>query len=68
MKTNFCSKKYDITKIDEDNKSFHLIICFHVLEHILDDDKAIKELYRILKKNGILIIQVPLKSGKTYKT
>ena len=25
------------------------------------------ELYRILKKNGILIIQVPLKPGKTYE-
>ena len=57
----FAQKKYDITNIDEGDKSFHLIICFHVLEHILDDDKAIKELYRILKKNGVLIIQVPLK-------
>ena len=63
----FAQKKYDITNIDEGDKSFHLIICFHVLEHILDDDKAIKELYRILKKNGVLIIQVPLKSGKTYE-
>jgi ubiquinone/menaquinone biosynthesis C-methylase UbiE len=63
----FAQKKYDITKIDENNQSFHLIICFHVLEHVLDDEKAITELYRVLKKNGILIIQVPLKPGKTYE-
>ena len=63
----FAQKKYDITNIDEGDKSFHLIICFHVLEHVLEDDKAITELYRILKKNGILIIQVPLKPGKTYE-
>ena len=63
----FAHKKYDITKINESDKSFHLIICFHVLEHVLEDEKAITELYRILKKNGILIIQVPLKPGKTYE-
>ncbi len=63
----YAHKKYDITKINESDKSFHLIICFHVLEHVLEDEKAITELYRILKKNGILIIQVPLKPGKTYE-
>ena len=63
----FAQKKYDITKIDENDQRFHLIICFHVLEHVLEDEKAITELHRILKKNGILIIQVPLKPGKTYE-
>ena len=63
----FAKMKYDITNIDESDKSFELIICFHILEHILEDDKAITELYRVLKKNGILIIQVPLKPGKTYE-
>lgn len=63
----YAQKKYDITNIDVSDNSYHLIICFHVLEHILDDGKAIKELNRILKKNGALIIQVPLKTGKTYE-
>ena len=44
-----------------------MIICFHVLEHILNDQKAIKELYRILKENGVILIQVPLKEGLTYE-
>lgn len=60
-------KSYDITQINEADQSFDLIICFHVLEHILEDKKAIKELNRILKNNGHLLIQVPLKKGGTYQ-
>jgi len=63
----YAEKNYDITEIEEKDNSFDLIICFHVLEHILEDDKAINELHRILKKNGVLIIQVPLKKGTTYE-
>ena len=60
-------KSYDITQINEADRSFDLIICFHVLEHILEDKKAINELNRVLKNDGHLLIQVPLKTGKTYQ-
>jgi predicted SAM-dependent methyltransferase len=63
----FAQKNYDITKINEADQSFDLIICFHVLEHILEDKKAIKELNRVLKNDGHLLIQVPLKKGETYQ-
>ena len=46
------------------NNSFNLIFCNHVLEHITDHEKAISELYRILKKGGILIAQVPIDFSK----
>ena len=36
------------------------IICIAVLEHVYDDELAIKELHRVLKKKGIAILQVPL--------
>ena len=39
-------------------------MCNHVLEHIPDHNKAISELYRILKKGGILIAQVPIDFSK----
>lgn len=39
---------------------YDLFICSHVLEHVKDDGKAMKELWRILKKDGIGIILVPL--------
>ena len=46
--------------------AFDIAICFHVLEHIKDDAPAIKELARVLKKGGELLLSVPLKSGNTH--
>ncbi len=50
----------DITNISYDDNYFDVILCNHVLEHIPDDDRAIKELYRVLKPNGWAILQVPI--------
>lgn len=47
----------DITDIQLPNDQFDCIICYHVLEHIPDDKKAMKELYRVLKPGGWAIIQ-----------
>ncbi|MEM6879542.1 MAG: methyltransferase domain-containing protein, partial [Bacteroidota bacterium] len=49
----------DLTNNSLTEKSFDLIICYHVLEHIQDDQKAISELYRLLKPNGCALIQTP---------
>ena len=52
--------KGDLTSTNFKNESFDLIICNHVLEHIEDDKSALDEMYRILKYNGISILQVPI--------
>ncbi len=54
-------QKVDITKIPFENDWFDLILCNHVLEHIPDDRKAMKELFRVMKKGGHGIFQVPIK-------
>lgn len=59
--------KYDITNIDISDKQVDLIICYHILEHIVDDVKAMKELYRILKNGGVCVIQTPFKEGDIYE-
>ena len=59
--------QFDIQKISIESESYDLIICFHVLEHIPDDRKAISELYRVLAKNGTALIQVPFKEGETIE-
>lgn len=43
------------------NNTFDLITCIDVIYHqsIKDDNLAFNELYRVLKKNGLLIIRVP---------
>ena len=45
---------------------FDIIICFHVLEHIIDDTKAISEIKRVLKPNGLAFISVPIRGSSTY--
>jgi SAM-dependent methyltransferase len=59
----------DICALPFINHSFDLIFCNHVLEHIPDHIKAMKELYRVLQKGGTLIAQVPLeeKREKTFE-
>ena len=53
--------KADITDLHiYDNESFDILLCSHVLEHVSDDKKAISELFRILKKDGLGIIVVPI--------
>lgn len=42
------------------DEEFDMVICNHVMEHIEDDRKAMRELYRVLKKGGKGIIQVPM--------
>ena len=52
-----------------EEEQFDLILCNHVLEHIEDDIKAMQELFRVLKKGGTLIAQVPMdeNSAKTLE-
>jgi SAM-dependent methyltransferase len=54
----------DVTSINFEQNHFDFLICNHVLEHVQDDKKAMKECYRVLKKGGIAIFSVPL-SGKS---
>ena len=48
---------------------YDVVFCNHVLEHIPDDKKAMQELFRVLKKGGFGIFQVPqdLKRDITFE-
>ena len=41
------------------NESFDSIVMLEVIEHLKNPEKAIKEIYRILKKKGQVIISTP---------
>lgn len=47
--------------------NFNFAICTEVIEHIKDDQKAVKSIYDILKKNGIVIFSTPSKNAPLYK-
>jgi SAM-dependent methyltransferase len=60
--------KMDITNIRYPDGSFDVIYCSHVLEHVLEDRKAMREFYRVLKSNGWAILLVPINEPvKTYE-
>ena len=58
--------KADICDLPIKDNTYDFILCNHVLEHILDDNKAISELHRVLKKDGVGIFQVPIDMKKEF--
>ncbi len=61
--------KADICALPFEDNTFDVILCNHVLEHIPDDQKAMKELFRVMKPGGWGVFQVPqdLKRDKTFE-
>lgn len=49
----------DVHDIKIENDVFDTTVAIQVLEHCRDPAKAIKEMHRVLKKGGIMIISVP---------
>ncbi len=59
--------KIDLTDIQYPAESFDIILCSHVLEHILDDRKAMAEMLRVLKPKGWVNVQVPIYGPTTFE-
>jgi SAM-dependent methyltransferase len=49
----------DATNLPFTNDSFDILIANHILEHIPEDVKAMKEMFRVLNAKGLAILQVP---------
>lgn len=47
------------SKTNRTSNSYDIIFCSQVLEHVPDPNESFKEIYKILKKNGIAIISTP---------
>jgi SAM-dependent methyltransferase len=58
--------RMDITNIQLPDNSLDVIFWSHVLEHIPDDRKAMRELHSALKPTGWAAIMVPLRDEKTF--
>jgi len=59
--------RMDITDIEYPDQSFDVIYCSHVLEHVQDDGKAMREFCRVLKADGWAILLVPITSEVTIE-
>jgi SAM-dependent methyltransferase len=49
----------DLQAIDRPDARYDLVICNHVLEHVADDRRGLRELLRITRPNGCVQITVP---------
>lgn len=57
----------DVTDIPYPDGSFDVILCSHVLEHVPDDRKAMRELARILADDGWALLMVPIEGSETFE-
>ena len=58
--------KADICNLPFKDNEFDMILCNHVLEHIPDDTKAMKELFRVMKVGGMGVFQIPQDLNRTH--
>ena len=60
---------FDVQQIPLEAESFDAIICNHIMEHVEDDGKALRELYRILRRGGwgVILSPVELEREKTFE-
>jgi SAM-dependent methyltransferase len=63
------TKYIDLLDIDIPDETFDVVICNHVFQYIEEDRKAMKEVFRVLKKGGWAVMQVPINKQlvKTYE-
>lgn len=57
LSSDLAEFKASIDSLPFEDDSFDMIICYHVLEHVKDDQKGMREMYRVLRKGGIALIQ-----------
>ncbi len=72
--TSFDIERYamehgDITAMRYPDASCDYFLCFHVLEHVPAEARALSEIRRVLRPGGTLVAQVPVdwKVAKTYE-
>ena len=57
----------DLLNLPFENDSYDFICGSHILEYIKDDKKALSEISRVLRPDGMAIIPVPIISDKTVE-
>ncbi len=58
-KSDYIDYNYDVHNLKFKDNTFDIVVCNAILEHVEYPSKAIKELYRVLKKDGLIWVEVP---------
>jgi SAM-dependent methyltransferase len=49
----------DVHKLPFEDNSLDAVLCIHLIEHVADPQKAIQEIYRVLKPGGYCYLDTP---------
>lgn len=55
----------DVTHLPHRDESFDVVYCSHVLEHVPDDRRAMREMARVLRPTGWAMVLVPITAERT---
>ncbi len=55
---------FDVQQIPIEDEQFEVVICNHIMEHIVDDRLAMRELHRVMRRGGWGVILAPVESDR----
>ena len=60
---------FDIQQIPLEDESFDVVFCNHIMEHVEDDLRAMRELYRVMRRGGwgVILSPVELDRATTFE-
>jgi SAM-dependent methyltransferase len=61
------SMRSDVEALPVRAGAFGLIVCSDVLEHVVDDERALREITRVLAPDGIAVLHVPVVATETVE-
>ncbi len=62
-----CDLALDLCELPFSCGSFDLVFTSHVLEHIVDDRRALREIRRVLRRGGVAVLPVPITVDRTVE-
>jgi SAM-dependent methyltransferase len=58
----------DIHELDCEKNQFDLVLAIHVLEHCHDPAAALNEISRVIKRGGLLVVEMPIQEPQEVPT
>jgi len=58
----------DMISMPFDNDAFQTVALIHVVEHCTDIPKAVKEVHRVLKQGGYVLVEIPIQKKEKVPT